>query len=163
MATLVRFLMSLVVHMAWQRMGKGGPIPRLRTPKGKTVVLPTLAPWQIMAATWVAKKAWERYGHAVKSRINSVDNHWVKQAGGLLPDPPGTPAQNSAASTPATPPTPPAAPAPPRPTPQYGTQVLPSNGAPQTPNTNASSNGNTDTLPAGSVLSGLRQAPGTTG
>jgi len=145
MSSLFRFVMSLAVHMAWQRMGKGAPIPRLRTPKGKTVVLPTLAPWQLMAATWLMNKAWERYGHQVKSRLDNTGNYWVKQAGGLLPTPP-SPAPAAATATP------PAQPAATPPPVQYDTQVLSSNDPSASP---AANNGS---LPAGTVLNGLRQA-----
>jgi hypothetical protein len=119
MNILFRYLMSLMAHVAWQRMGRGGPVPPLRIPGKRTVQLPVISSWQIMATMWLMKKMWGRYGQDVKSRLSDAPHPWVRQAGSLLPD--------TATSAPAGSPTA-ATPAPPIPAPTVNrdTQPLPS-------------------------------------
>lgn len=145
MGTLIRYLISFGMQMAWHRSGKSGT-PPLRMPFGKNKgPLPIFAPWQIMAAMWLGQRIWARYGDDIQQRfeqskdvvLDRVDN---VVRGGLKT---GNGSVNSA-STPASV----SAPAAPRATPQYHTQVL--------NDTNQSASTPSSPLPPGSVLSGLR-------
>ncbi len=163
MSTFIRYLMSLVVHLAWRRAGRGGPVPPVRLPgkKGKPVDLPVIGTWQLMAAMWLVKKFWERYGHDVKAHLKTNTNDLARRASTFLPDPKNSPsAKNLSAATTAAPS--PASPSPasapsfvpaPRSAPNLHTQPLsPPNIAPAT----ASSNGAPTAVPSGSLLSKLR-------
>lgn len=160
MPTFLRYMMSLVVHLAWLRAGRGGPVPPVRLPskKGKSVNLPVIGTWQMMAAMWLAKKFWERYGHDVKAHLKTNPNDLARRAATYLPDPKNPPAAKklaaAAAATASPTPAPTTAPVPaPRPAPNLQTQPLsPPNIAPPT----ASSNGAPTSIPSGSLLSKLR-------
>ena len=170
MGTFLRYLISLGIQLAWQRSGRSGATPPIRMPfgrnKGKSMPLPIIGPWQMMAAMWIIRRIWSMYGHQIKDRLGSTGNPLVGHLRDLLPDTPGAPA--SSASTPSTstpssgaqqataqptgsqqasPPPPPAA----RPAPQYRTQPLSS-----AANTNSTSPTDTAPLPSGSVLNGRR-------
>ena len=158
MSTFMRYMMSLVVHLAWRRAGRGGPIPPVRLPgkKGGPVNLPVIGTWQMMAAMWLARKFWERYGHDVKAHLKTNSNDLARRAATYLPDPKTPPAAKtfpaSATASPSAPPTPAVVPTP-RPAPNLQTQPLSSpNIAPPT----ASSNGAPTSAPSGSLLSKLR-------
>ncbi len=173
MSTFLRYLMSLVVHLAWRRTGRGGPVPPIRIPgKGKHIDLPVIGTWQLMAAVWLMKTLWERYGHDVKGHLKNNANDLARRAASYLPDP-STPPRNMTPAT-ATPslaptntmipspaarqyPTPPA----PRPAPNLQTQVLTPQSAQNAPTAPtvaapAQSNGAPTPLPHGSLLSKLR-------
>jgi hypothetical protein len=119
--------------------------------KGKTLPLPVIAPWQMMAALWIARRIWTMYGGQVKNRLRDVKHPLAGQIHDLLPDTGN--ANSGSASTPATaqaPVQPQPTSSAPQPAPQYQTQPLSSVTA---------SNGNshaTTKLPSGSILSGLR-------
>ncbi len=158
MPTFMRYLMSLVVHLAWRRAGRGGPVPPVRLPgkKGKAVDLPVIGTWQLMAAMWLVKKFWERYGHDVKAHLKTNTNDLARRAATYLPDPKNPPSAKNLSAAATASPTP--APAPsfvpaPRPAPNLHTQPLSQpNIAPAT----ASSNGAPTSAPSGSLLSKLR-------
>jgi hypothetical protein len=100
MATFWKYLVSLVIHMAWARAGKG-PVPPVRLPRGKGPVnLPTIGPWQIMIAMWVARRLWEKYGHDVKSRVGDLNHPAAKRINDWIPSPQSSP--STAGSTHAT-------------------------------------------------------------
>ena len=103
MNILLRYLMSLVAHLAWQRLGRGGPVPPMRIPGKRTVQLPVISTWQMMAALWLMKKIWGRYGQNVKTRLMDAPHPWAKQAGSLLPDPAATGATPTTAAAPVPP------------------------------------------------------------
>lgn len=157
MPTFLRYLMSLVVHLAWRRAGRSGPIPPVRLPgkKGKHVDLPIIGTWQLMAAMWLAKKVWDRYGHDVKDRLTNHANDLARRAATLLPDPTKPAPFNPATSTAATAVMPNVAGpiSAPRAAPNLQTQVL----KPQNPTVApAHQNGAPNPLPSGSVMSKLR-------
>ncbi|HEX8551457.1 MAG TPA: hypothetical protein VF681_07850 [Abditibacteriaceae bacterium] len=86
MATLIKYLLSLAVHAAWARAGKGGAAPPVRLPRGKGPVnLPVIGPWQMMAITWLVRKLWQRYGDDVKSRVGKVDHPAARQIHDWIP------------------------------------------------------------------------------
>lgn len=170
MPVFLRYLMSLIFHMMWSRVGKGAPAPPLRVPrrgKGSTT-LPTIAPWQMVIAMWTLNKMWDKFGNDVKSRLLTTDNPAAKGIGSLLPDPKSNAAtlkvvpagsattvvnapMTAAASTAAPP-----APDPSRMSTHAGVQAAASNPTPShdtQPLTKAN-------LPQGSVLSALRRASG---
>lgn len=162
MSTLFRYLASLMVHLAWRRAGRGGPIPPMRLPgkAGKIVDLPVIGTWQLMAAMWLLQKFWGRYGATLKARFTNNANDLARRAATFLPDINGAkPATSSATNLNVTPPatvTPQNNVAPnltPRAHPNLKTQPLSSpNTSPHTPhNSGAASN-----LPSGSLLSKLR-------
>ena len=165
MSTFLRYLMSLVVHLAWRRAGRGGPVPPLRIPgKGKSIDLPVIGTWQLMAAMWLVKKLWDRYGHDVKGHLKNNANALARRAAAYLPDP-ASPPRGLATATPNAPIS--AAPpvvAVPRIAPDLQTQVLtpsvsPAQSAPIAPSVSApaASNGAPQTLPHGSLLAKLRR------
>jgi hypothetical protein len=141
-STLLRYLVSFGVHLAWHRSGRSGAVPPLRLPfgksKGKHLPLPAIAPWQIMATLWLARKIWTRYGDDIQARLDQSKDALLERVDHLVVG--HSKSQNKSTLPPAQQiPTP-------RPTPNYQTQVLDDASA-TTPSTN---------LPAGSVLSGLR-------
>lgn len=162
MGTFLRYLLSLGIQLAWQRSGRGGAIPPIRMPfgrnKGKTMPLPIIGPWQMMAAMWIIQRVWKMYGNQIKDRLSNGDNPLLGHLHDLLPDTPGARPSNASTSSAtassasaqqaSTAPTPA-----PRPAPQYHTQPL---------STAAQANGakstSTAPLPSGSVLNGLRGA-----
>ena len=162
MSVLLRYLVSMLVHMTWMRMGKGGPVPPFKIPRKGPVNLPVIGPWQVMIGMWLMNKMWEKYGHDVKTHLMDKGSSVAKGVGNLLPNPKNT-AQNpsgsaSASSAPATvsiaKPVVQAAPAP-----SHDTQVLSS--TPQTGQNPPSANSqaqNSQNLPQGSLLSRLRGA-----
>ena len=88
MSVFFRFVMTLLANVAWQRIGGKGAVPPVRLPRTKGPInIPVLTPWQMMAAMWVARKAWGRYGNQVKSRIDAVNHPAARQVGAWLPDP----------------------------------------------------------------------------
>lgn len=167
MGTLIRYLISFGLQLAWQRAGKGGATPPMRMPfgknRGKTVPLPILGPWQMMVAMWLARRVWDSYGTQIKDKVRNVQHPLAGHINDFLSGTPSGASQNTphpspntpnvqqstpAQSTPAaTSPAPPAAA--PRPTPKYGTQRL---------DDTAAQSGSTPSspLPPGSILSGLR-------
>ena len=170
MSTFLRYLMSMVVHLAWRRTGRSGPIPPIRIPgKSKHIDLPVIGTWQLMAAMWLVKKLWDRYGHDVKGHLKNNANDLARRAASYLPDP-STP-RNLATATPSLAPINATIPAPaarqyppppaPRPAPNLQTQVLTPQSS-QTPPTAPTSpapaqlNGAPTPLPHGSLLSKLR-------
>lgn len=182
MPTFLRYLASLVLHLAWRRAGRGGPVPPIRLPgkagkNGKAVDLPVIGTWQLMAAVWLLKQVWNRYGHEVKGRLASHTNDLARRAATFLPDttvPATVPATAPAApnvgtpnfATPSAPiPTPVPTPTP-RVTPNLNTQVLPSQTptaqaptqptTPQTSSPTSTQNGAPTKLPSGSLLNKLR-------
>lgn len=165
MSTFFRYLASLMLHLAWRRAGRGGPVPPIRLPGksgGKTVNLPVIGTWQLMAAMWLIKQFWNRYGHEVKGHLKNNANDLARRAATFLPDP-TTPIPATAFPATATSNVPAAsisAPVPaPRPAPNLQTQVLqppsPQNTATQSA-ANAQQNGAPTSLPQGSLLSKLR-------
>ena len=87
MSTFMRYLISLLVHMTWSRVGKGGPVPPLRVPRKGPVNLPVIGPWQVMIAAWLLRKFWERYGREVKAHLMDTNHPAAQGIGSLLPDP----------------------------------------------------------------------------
>lgn len=151
MSVLMKFLLSLAAHAAWQRMGQRGPVPPMRL-KGKTTPLPTIAPWQMMIASWVLNQLWGAFGGEVKSRLQSARHPLIGRVGKLLPNPTGplagtrnfAPRLRRSSKLKAHAPGSAAVHA----QPQYDTQPLPSVAQPQ----------NSSRLPKGSVLSSLRDS-----
>jgi hypothetical protein len=149
---LFRYLLAFAVQIAWQRAGRGGSIPPVRMPvgrgKGKTLPLPIIGPWQMMAAMWLARKIWARYGDDIQRRFDQEKGKVLDRLDHIVV---GQSKSGNNPNGPASQSTPPAAPqiaAPAaRPAPNYGTQVLDDS----TSNSNSPSN-----LPPGSVLTGLR-------
>ena len=168
MSVFLRYLLSMMVHMTWMRMGKGGPVPPLKIPRKGPVNLPVIGPWQVMIGMWLMNKMWEKYGRDVKTHLADTGSSVAKRVGSLLPDPKNTPAASPASSnaaratsgstTPATvsaaaPAAPPIAS--PAPAPSHDTQVLSSapanpqnsstrNAAPQIPNQHDADTQDTD-------------------
>lgn len=101
MPTLIKYLLSMIVHMMWSRMGKG-PVPPIRLPRKGPVNLPVVGPWQVMIGMWVINKLWDRYSRDVKTRLMNAQHPVVRNAGSLIPDPKGAP-QNGATQNGATP------------------------------------------------------------
>ncbi len=170
MPTLVKYLLSMVVHMMWSRMGKG-PVPPIRLPRKGPVNLPVVGPWQVMIGMWVINKLWDRYSRDVKTRLMNAQHPVVRNAGSLIPDAKGA-SQNGAVpgntSTQATV-APPATPAtvttpggsqvqnsPQTPAQLHKTQILP-NGAQAAPPP-AGNNTPSQRLSPGSILSSLRRS-----
>ena len=86
MGTLVKYLLSLAVHAAWMRAGKGGATPPIRMPGKKAPVnLPVIGPWQMMLITWMVRKLWTRYGDDVKARVGQVDHPAARQIHDWIP------------------------------------------------------------------------------
>jgi hypothetical protein len=96
MATLLKYLLSLAVHSAWMRAGKGGAAPPLRMPGGKAVPLPVIGPWQMLLISWVARKLWQRYGDEVRTRVAKVDHPAAQRLHDWIPS---TTAQAAARAT----------------------------------------------------------------
>ena len=158
MSTLFRYLLSFAVQMAWRRAGKGGAIPPMRLPgKGRQPVnLPIIGPWQMMAATWVLKRVWGKYGSQIKNHLANNSNDLTRRAAQYIPDPKGavpgvTSTTSSTGNAPAVKPIPTPAPTP-RPAPNFNTQVL---GSDSTTNAPASTSSQSS-LPQGSILGKLR-------
>ena len=172
MSTFFRYLLSLAMHLAWRRAGKGGAIPPMRLPgKGKAPVnLPMIGPWQMMAATWVLKRVWARHGTTIKSHLQNNANDLTRRAAKYIPDPKNARATSNSTSTGATSSTRSApvvsqttaqTPTPtPRPAPNFNTQVLggaSNNASPNNVSTNAPTpNAPQNPLPQGSILGKLR-------
>jgi hypothetical protein len=142
--TLLRYLISFGMHLAWHRSGKSGT-PPLRVPfgKGKGGPLPAIAPWQLMAAMWLAQRIWARYGDDIQHKLDESKDALLDRVDNVVRGGLGTgnaPAHKSST------------PAPnilaPRAAPNYQTQVLDSG--------NQSVSTPSSPLPPGSVLSGLR-------
>jgi hypothetical protein len=183
MSALLRYLISLVLHIAWARMGKG-PIPAVKLPRRGPVNLPVIGPWQMMIGLWLVNRLWDRYGHGVKNNLSNHPHPAARVAGSLLPDTPqsDTPAQsassaqNSPAASPAQPAnSPTSASAPPSNSsqpntasqPNFATRLLSrgnssrasnSSSSPASHSSSPSDNG--ARLPAGSVLGALRRNSG---
>jgi hypothetical protein len=96
MPTLFKYLLSMIVHMMWSRMGKG-PVPPIRVPRKGPVNLPVVGPWQVMIGMWLMNKLWERYSRDLKTHLMSAGHPVVRKAGSLIPDPAGV-AQNGTAA-----------------------------------------------------------------
>ncbi len=176
MSTFFRYLASLALHLAWRRSGRGGSIPPIRLPgKSKHVDLPVIGTWQLMAAVWLLKKFWNRYGHDVKGHLATHANHLMRRAATILPDIAKAIPTIANAKNAATPSVSPAvspnavptitAPAPtPRVAPDLKTQVLsPPVSSPNVPPAQvspplipATQNGAPKVLPSGSLLDKLR-------
>ena len=163
MPVFLRYLMSLMFHLMWSRVGKGAPAPPLRVPRrGKgAVALPTIAPWQMVIAMWTINKMWDTFGNSLKSRLLTNNNPAAKGIGSLLPDPKGTASTpkvvpagsattvvNAPAISAATPP------ASPHKSTHVGGQTASAAPSHDTQPLSGAS------LPQGSVLSALRRAPG---
>ena len=86
MSVFLRYLASMLLHLMWSRAGKGGPLPPVRLPGKKPVNLPVLGPWQMMAAMWLTKKLWEKYGREVKTHLMSTNHPAARGIGSMLPD-----------------------------------------------------------------------------
>ena len=171
MSTFFRYLLSFAMQMAWRRAGKGGAIPPVRLPgKGKPPInLPLIGPWQMMAATWVLKRVWGRYGSQITSHLQNNANDLTRRAAKFIPNPQtagssaskatsGSAATNSATS-PRTP-TPAVPQSAPRPAPNFNTQVLSDSDASSHINSPVVNSPVADatntTLPQGSILGKLR-------
>lgn len=167
MGVFVKFLVSLVAHLIWQRVGGKGGIPPVRLPRAnKPVIIPTVSTWQLMIAMWVMKKFWAQYGGQVKTRLTDTPHPIPRRIGSWLPDvdttgqTPAASATSVAATAPPatlapsalTPPSPPA----PAPAPHYNTQRLDSD---------SSDDSDPTSSPArNSLLASLRRKPsGSTG
>src|SRR4028119_858127 len=90
MPTLIKYLLSMIVHMMWSRRGKG-PVPPIRLPRKGPVNLPVVGPWQVMIGMWLLNKLWDRYGREVKSHLMNAQHPAVRNAGTLIPDPKNAP------------------------------------------------------------------------
>jgi len=137
MSVFLRYLISLMAHLAWQRMGNRGPVPPLRLSKKSPTALPVIGSWQLMAAMWVINRFWQRYGNEIRSRLLDAKSSALNRAASMLPSQVLPPAPSQSVSTTAT--RSPQSAATPAPRARYDTQPLPA-----------------QSLPAGSVLSGLR-------
>lgn len=90
MNILLKFLFSLIAHTLWKRIGGGGAVPPIRLPRSKRIVnIPVFTSWQLMVVTWLARKAWHRYGDTVKTRLVNAENPVVRRVGSYVPDSPG--------------------------------------------------------------------------
>lgn len=89
MSVLIRYLLSLAVHLAWQRIGKGKAVPPIRVPvgRGKRGPLPVLSSWQIMAATYVLRRVWSAYGGEIRARLATAKHPAVRSLASKIPDP----------------------------------------------------------------------------
>lgn len=86
MSTFLKYLLSLAAHMAWMRAGKSGPVPPVRLPHNKKPLpLPVIGPWQMLIATWVLRKLWQRYGDDVRARVAKVDHPAAQKIYDLIP------------------------------------------------------------------------------
>lgn len=147
MGTFLRYLLSFAVQLAWQRSGRGGAVPPVRLPlgknKGKTLPLPIIAPWQIMAVLWLGNKIWARYGDHITQQLDQHKDVLLDRLDrvvlGHSKSSSVTPGSLSTGASSITPPAHPAT--------QYHTQPLDDSQKGSTPSPN---------LPAGSVLSSLR-------
>lgn len=123
MGSFVRYLASLMLHIAWQRAGNRGGVPPIRLTKRGPVTLPVIGPWQMMIAMWVLRKLWAAYGDDVKGHMLNSKNKFVNQVATSLPSTPGATTTQNAAPDPDM-----AAPAPvysqPSTPPSYATQPL---------------------------------------
>jgi hypothetical protein len=105
MGVFVKFLVSMVMHLLWQRVGGKGAIPPVRLPRSnKPVIIPAVSTWQLMIAMWVLKKFWAQYGGQVKSRLTDTSHPIPKRIGSWLPDTDA--ASHAVVNAPATPATP---------------------------------------------------------
>ena len=87
MNVFLKFVFSLIAHAAWKRIGGGGAVPPIRLPRSKRVIgVPVLSSWQVMAAMWMAKKLWNRYGGTMKTRLTNAKNPVVRRVGSYVPD-----------------------------------------------------------------------------
>ncbi|HEX8234944.1 MAG TPA: hypothetical protein VF600_03225 [Abditibacteriaceae bacterium] len=102
MPTLIKYLLSMIVHMMWSRMGKG-PVPPIRVPRKGPVNLPVVGPWQVMIGMWLMNKLWDRYGRELKMHLMSAQHPAVRNAGSLIPDPKNAPQNSTAAGNTSTP------------------------------------------------------------
>lgn len=164
MPIFLRYLLSLIFHMTWSRVGKGAPVPPVRLPrKGKgPVTLPAIGPWQLMMAMWLVNKIWGKYGNNVKSHLLTAPHPAAKGLGSLLPDPQNAGTSTLSSTTPsvATPAlAPPAgastAPAAANP-PHMSTHVAGPSGSSHQPPSHDTQRLPGASLPQGSVLSALR-------
>jgi len=105
MSVFLRYLASLMLHMAWQRSGSKGAVPPVRLPrKGPVnlpVNLPVIGPWQMMIAMWMMKRLWKRYGDDVRTHLMTHDNALANRVGAYLPT--GAPDASLNPTIPATP------------------------------------------------------------
>ncbi len=151
MGALLKFMLSLAAHVAWQRMGQRGAVPPMRM-KGKTTSLPKIAPWQMMIATFAIKQLWDLFGHEVKGRLDNARHPVVNRFGSMLPRPtrPLSPKNNATSTAPSGSTASSKSTASPSKTPpDYNTQMLPSQISPAQ---------SASKLPSGSVLSSLRDS-----
>jgi hypothetical protein len=87
MGVFVKFLVSLVAHLLWQRVGGRGGIPPVRLPRSnKPVIIPAVSTWQMMIAMWIMKKFWAQYGGHVKTRLSDTSHPIPRRIGSWLPD-----------------------------------------------------------------------------
>lgn len=87
MASMFRFLASLIAHVAWHRSGRRGVLPPMRLSRKKSSPFPVPSLWQIMAASWAAERLWKAYGPVVKQRLKDSPSPAVHKIGDLLPGP----------------------------------------------------------------------------
>jgi len=168
MAGIFRLLASVAAHAAWQRAGRGGPLPPIRIPGKRTTHLPVPAPWQMMAATWAAERLWSAYGPQVKRKLADNPSPLAHKIVDFLPGPTDTTGTLTApAPVPAPAPisTPTAAPMPTPATAPVTGNTAPAQSAPparpQAPSGAATQRlpqSPDDTLPPGSVLNSLRSS-----
>jgi hypothetical protein len=171
MPTLIKYLLSIVVHMMWSRMGKG-PVPPIRLPRKGPVNLPVVGPWQVMIGMWLMNKLWDRYSRDVKTRLMNAQHPVVRNAGSLIPDLKGapqnatSPGNTSTQATVAQSTTPATITTPSSPQVQNSPQALPSqshktqllsNGS-QAAHPTAGNSNPSQRLSAGSILSSLRRS-----
>jgi hypothetical protein len=98
MPTLFKYLLSMIVHMMWSRMGKG-PVPPIRVPRKGPVNLPVVGPWQVMIGMWLMNKLWERYSRDLKTHLMNAQHPVVRNAGSLIPDPKNAPQNGTSGNT----------------------------------------------------------------
>jgi hypothetical protein len=153
MSVFFRYLISMLVHMMWTRMGNRGPVPPIRIPRKGPVNLPTIGPWQMMIVMWMMKAFWEKYGRDLKLKLMSSNHPVAKRVGSVLPPTKkasmggfgsagrSTTSAPATITVPANPSAPNTATQPSAQATSYNTQPLP-----------------TRRLPAGSILSSLRRS-----
>jgi hypothetical protein len=79
MPTFLKYLLSMIVHMMWSRMGKG-PVPPIKLPRKGPVNLPIIGPWQVMiGACGLITSSGIRYSRDVKTHLMNAQHPAVAQ------------------------------------------------------------------------------------
>lgn len=87
MSVFLRYLMSFLISLMWNRSGRGGSAPPLPRLGKKPVSLPVIGPWQMMIGMWLMRRMWEKYGHDVKAHLANTPHPAARGIGSLLPNP----------------------------------------------------------------------------